>query len=212
MPRAHVGDVEADAEQLELWVQAVVGEIEHLHRLLHPLQGEVLRLGREDRVRRGDECVDGQQAQRRRAVDQDQLPVSLHVHQRVPQRDLAADLARERELRLGELHVGGDHAAVNGVRGTDLAHQHVAERGVGVRVGVEVVGEVPLRVCVDREDVKAQPPEDICERAHHRRLAGAALLRKDSDRWAGRRQNGWHAHRGAGPAPHRTSQAPRAGL
>ena len=37
MAGAHVGDVEADAEQLELRVEAVAREVQHLHRLLHAL-------------------------------------------------------------------------------------------------------------------------------------------------------------------------------
>jgi len=45
MPGPHVGDVEHDAEKLQIWVQALARELEDLHRLLHALQGEVLGLG-----------------------------------------------------------------------------------------------------------------------------------------------------------------------
>ena len=53
-------------------VEAVARELDHLHRLLDPLQREVLGLGGDQRVIGGDERVDGEQAERGRAVDQDQ--------------------------------------------------------------------------------------------------------------------------------------------
>ena len=90
-----------------------LGEVEDLQRLLDSLQGEVLRLGREHRVGGGDERVDRQQPERRRAVDQDHVVAALDVAQGVAHRHLAADLAGEHQLGLGEPEVRRDHGAVD---------------------------------------------------------------------------------------------------
>ena len=73
MHRAHVGDVEEDAKPLQVGVQAVTGELDDLQGLLDALQREVLRLGAEQGPVGGDERVDREQAERRRAVDQDEV-------------------------------------------------------------------------------------------------------------------------------------------
>ena len=105
-----------DAEPLEVGVQAVARQLDDLERLLDALQREVLRLGAEQRVVGGDERVDGQQAERRRAVDEDDVVVVVDVLQRAAQRQLAAHLAGQRQLGLGQREVGGDDAVVDGRR------------------------------------------------------------------------------------------------
>ena len=98
--RAHVGDVEHDAEPVEVGVQAVAGELDDLERLLDALHREVLRLGGQQRVVGGDERVDGQQAERRRAVEQDDVVVVARRRlQRALERQLAAHLARRAPAR-----------------------------------------------------------------------------------------------------------------
>ena len=52
-------------------------QLDHLQRLLHALEREVLRLARDQRVIGGHQRVHGQQAERRRAVDQHQVVVAL---------------------------------------------------------------------------------------------------------------------------------------
>ena len=107
MDGAHVGDVEDHAEPLQVGVQAVAGELDDLERLLDALQREVLRLGAEQRLVGGDERVDGQQAERGRAVDEDDVVVVVDVRERLAQRQLAAHLAGERQLGLGQREVAG---------------------------------------------------------------------------------------------------------
>ena len=173
---------EHDAEPLEVGVEVLARQLDHLERLLDALHREVLRLGAQQRVVGGDERVDGQQAERRRAVDQHDVVAVLDLAQRAPQRQLAAHLAAHRQLRLGEPEVRGDDPVVDRVGGSRAAAQHVADGRARLRVDVEVVGQVALRVEVDRERREADAPEDVGERAHHRRLAGAALLGEDCDR------------------------------
>ena len=141
---AHVGDVEHDAEPLEVRVEAVAGQLDHLERLLDPLEREVLRLGRQQRVVGRDERVDGQQPERRRAVDQDQVVVAAHLAQRPLERQLAAHLAAEHQLGLGQAEVGRDDPVVDGLARLGAAGEHVADRRRGVGIDVQVVRQVAL--------------------------------------------------------------------
>ena len=86
------------------------------------------------------------------------------------------------QLGLGEAEVRRHHPAVDRVDRPRLALEDVAERRLAVRVGVEVVGEIPLRIGVDRHHVHAEALEDVRQRADHRRLPGAALLGQDRNR------------------------------
>ena len=154
-----------------------LARFEDLHRLLHPLKREVLRLGGEDGVGRGDQRIDREEAERRWAVDQDQVPAAPQVAEGVAKRHLAPDLPGEHELGLGEAEVCRDHSAVNCVGGPRLPLEHVAERGLRAWVGIEVVGEVSLGISVDRQHVQIETCEDVGQRAHQGRLSSAALLR-----------------------------------
>jgi hypothetical protein len=101
---------------------------------------------------------------------------------RVAQRQLTAHLPGEDQLRLREPEVRRDHLAVYRVDRLRLPGQHLAEGRLGVRIGVEVVGEVALGVRVDGDRVEPDAGEDVGQRPHRRRLAGAALLGEDCDR------------------------------
>ena len=115
--------------------------------------------------------------------------LAARLAQRALQGQLAAHLAAQHQLRLGQAEVGGDHVLVDRVDGARAAGQHLADRRRGVGVDVEVVGEVALRVEVDRQHVQADPAQHVGQRADHGRLAGAALLREDRDR-VGRESGG----------------------
>ncbi len=179
---AHVGDVEHDREQIELGVEGLAGEVDDLHRLLDPLEGEVLGLGRQQSVIGRDQGVDREQPEGRGAIDQDHVALPLQLAQGVAEGDLAPDLAGEHQLGLGEPHVRRDQPAMDGLGGPHLALEHVGQGRVRVGVGVEVVGEVALRIAVDGQHVEPEPVEDVGERAREGGLAGAPLLREDRDR------------------------------
>ena len=159
--RAHVSDVQHDRQQLQVRVEALARELDHLERLFDSLKREVLRLGREQRVLGCDQRVDRQQSQRRRAVDQHEVVVVGDLSQRLAQRELAAHLAAEHQLRLGQAEVGGDDAAVVGLLHLCGAGQHLADGRRRVRVDVEVIGEVALRVEVDGQHVQPDAPEHV---------------------------------------------------
>ncbi len=136
---AHVGQVEQHAQQREVRVEAVPRELDHLHRLLDPLQREVLGLGGDERPIGGHERVDGEQAERGRAVDQDELVVVGGLCERAPEGELPAHLAAQHQLGLGEAQVGGDHLRVDRGGGASASGEHVGDRGLDVGGEVEVV-------------------------------------------------------------------------
>ena len=173
---ADVGEVQKDADQGELRVEAVARKLEHLNRLLDALQCEVLGLGGDQRMVRGDKRVDRQQAQRRRAVDQDDLVVPTGLRERSLERHLAAHLAAQHQLRLGKAQVGGDDVLVDRLSGLRAAREHIGDRRLHVGRQVEVVGEVALRIEVNRQRAHAATTQDVGQRADRRGLPGAPLL------------------------------------
>ncbi len=102
--------------------------------------------------------------------------------QRPAQRQLAAHLAGQHELGLGQRQVGRDHVVVDRVAGLGAADEHVADRRLDVGLEIEVVRQVALRIEVDGQHRQPGPAQHVGERAHRRRLAGSTLLRQDGDR------------------------------
>ena len=74
------------------------------------------------------------------------------------------------------------------VGGLGPAGEDVADGRLGVGIDVQVVGQVALRVEVDRQHLEPELAEDVAQGPDRRRLAGAALLGEDCDgRGHGRR-------------------------
>ena len=126
--------------------------------------------------------------ERGRAVDQDDVVVVGDARQRLAQRELAAHLAPERELGLGQVEVGGDDAVVDRVGGLGPAGEDVADGRARPRVDVQVVGQVALRVEVDHQHLEPERRKTSAQGPDRGRLAGSALLGEDCDgRGHGRR-------------------------
>ena len=120
---------------------------------------------RREHAVRADECVDGQQPEVRRRVDDDLVVVVDDRLERVVEKALAAELSDETHLDAGELGGGRDHVdAVYGsddrVCGARAAGEHVdqvdAERA---SFESELSGQSELRVRVDNEDAAAAARE-----------------------------------------------------
>ncbi len=180
--RAHVGDVHHDAQELEVVVVVLLRLLDHLERAVDALQGEVLGLGADQRPVGGDEPVDRQQPERRRAVDQDHVVGLARVLERLLEHQLPAHLAGQGALDLGEVQRRGDDPVVGRLLDLGVAGQDVGHARRGVRRDVEVVREVPLRVQIDGQHLEPDAPEHVGEGADGRGLARAALERQDRDR------------------------------
>ena len=97
--RASVVHGDDDAEDVELRIQVLLHERDGVEQLGEPFERVVLGLHRDEDLPRGDQRVDREHAQRRRAVDEDEV--------------VAVDVAGERVLEhvlvaraSGELHDG----------------------------------------------------------------------------------------------------------
>ena len=89
-----------------LRVQVLAHHRERVLELHEAAQREVLGLHRHDHAGRRDERVDRQQAERRRRVDEDVVVAVLDRRERLLERALAADLARQRHVGAGEVDRG----------------------------------------------------------------------------------------------------------
>jgi len=77
---------------------------------------------------------------------------------------------------------------VYGLRCARPTGKNVIDRRLGIRVDVQVVGQIALGIEIDREHAEADSPEDIGQRPDSRRLAGSAFLGENSDRRRHRRR------------------------
>ena len=182
MEGPQVRDVQDDAQPLQLFVQVLTCQLHYFEHLLDPLKREVLRFCADQRVRSGHERIDGQQTERGRAVDQDEVVVAARFPEGALQCQLASHLSAQHELRLGEPEVCWNEPAVHCVFRASPSVEHVPDRRRRVGVDVEVVGEVPLRIEIDRQHLHPDSPEDVGHRPHQGRLARPSLLGEDCDR------------------------------
>src|SRR5699024_4746158 len=162
--RAAVEHGHQDAQDLELEVVTVAHLLDRVHQQREAAQGEVLGLHRDHHGIRAGERADGEQAERRRAVEDDEVVILHHRAQGSNERLFAADLVDELDLRGGEVDIRGHQVEV-----LDAAGQDGVENGGGI-VDEEVVdGDVQLlvadpqagrqralRVEVDEEDLAAE--------------------------------------------------------
>ena len=147
---------------------------------------------------RGDERVDREQAQRRRAVDEDVVVRFVHLGEvRVEcaaEALLARDERHELDLGAGEVDGGGNAVELlvlggwpDDVGEREVGDQHVVDALlVGTVVDAEGRRRVALRVEVDHEHVRAGAGQCGGEVHRGRGLADAALLVGDrEDPWRG---------------------------
>ena len=137
-------------------------ELDRLQQLRQPVQGQEVRLERDEDLAGRAEGVERQDAERRRAVHQDVVEVLVVGLELVAEDDLAADGADQLDLGGGQVDVAPADEEVGGDLAADLGQrhalgQHVVERragparqqaevqrGVGLRVEVEDQRPVPL--------------------------------------------------------------------
>ena len=127
-----------------------------------------------------DERVDRQQAERGRRVDQDVVVVVLHRRERLLERPLAADHARERELGAGEIDRGNgevDLLVMDHLGDRNPVHEHVEHRALDrVRIQALAHGQVALWIEVDQEYLQALFCERDTEIQRRRGLRHSTLL------------------------------------
>src|SRR5579859_6821559 len=183
--RAAVVERRQHPEDLELRVQPLLHRLDDLEQRGHAFQRVVLGLHRDDHAIRSHERVQREQAERRRAVDED-VVVALDdvLRQLVAERHLAADRAEQLDLRGGELDVRGRDIEMLRLRVQDDRgegrvglDEHVRHPALdGPEVDPEADSEIRLRVEVDAEDGVPELGERSTEVDGAGRLADATLL------------------------------------
>ncbi len=181
-------------------------QLDRAQQLLEPLQGVVLALDGDEHLGRGHQGVQGEQAQRRRAVDDDVIQAGCVVagdrpgqpgfprHQRnqLDLRSRQVDGRRRAQQPRDAFHLPDDLGQWL-IVDQDVVHR----RGADAVVHVERGGRVPLRIEVDHQDagsVQGQGGRDVDRRGG---LADASLLVGDR-----------HDPAGPGPGPGPSAAAP----
>ena len=163
-------------------------QVDVAQQLAEPLQRVVLALDRHQHLAGGVQAVDGEQAERRRAVDEDVVVVVEHRLDGPAQPVLPAERRHQLDLGAGQVEAGrGDEQVLHrrrldAVLERHLVHDDVVHRGLEPAVvDAETRGGVALRVEVDDQRAVAQLGQAGTEVDGGGGLADAALLVGDGD-------------------------------
>src|SRR5512140_1413537 len=188
--RSSVVERRQEAQDVEVPVQLGPNGDDDLHQRIQALERVVLRLHRDDHAVRCHEPVDREQAERRWAVDEDEVVVRADaIVEGLAERVLAPD--RREQLHLGRCELEGRRSDIDAFRLAleDDASQvrsavveDVGDRAFDLaQVDPEADREVRLRIHVDGKNAMAQLGEGTREVDRGGRLADAALLVRDRD-------------------------------
>src|ERR1700722_13332593 len=180
----HGGEQPVDGQ---LGAQPAGDLVDGLHQQRDAAQREVLALERDEHAVRAGKRVHRQQAQRRLAVDEDDVVVRYHRLQRAAKDELTADLVHELDLGAGQVDVARQqvHALDAGlhdhVMGGDTAlHQQVVDGRVQlVRLDAEAHRQGALRIEVHEQHLATLLRQRGAEVDRRGGLADAALLIAD---------------------------------
>ena len=195
--RARVELRHHDAGYRELWVEARAHKLVRVHEVSETFEREVLALGRDEHAGRRDEGVERQEAQRRRAVDQDDLDAWGDDGEALLEQSLAVRHPGELDLCSRQVDVGRDqgeagHAGrLNHLLDRGLARQQVvnAQAGAG-RVEAQAGRGVRLRIKIDQQRRMAHLGHGRAEVDRRGGFPHTALLVDDGDdRGSHRRQH-----------------------
>ena len=173
----------------QIWVERLPDLADGVHQLRHALEGQVLRLDRDQHRIRGDQGVQRDQPERGRAVDQDVVVlVAAGVEQRAHP-VLALGLINQFNLDADQVAGRGDELQAGKVRGSQRqlvdAGQSVETvvDGGSLRVEVEAdgAGGVRLRIGIDQENRLLRDGKGGSQVDRRGRFPDAPLLVDDGD-------------------------------
>ena len=176
-----------DAGDLELRVDLLVHQLDGLEKLADALQRQEMRLHRDDHVGGGRQSVDGEQAQARRTVQQDEIEIVFGCGQAIAQQCFTAGNIDQFDFHGRQIDRRGHERntlveALHCFEERSILDQHGVERLLGGgRLDAIVDGEMGLRVHVDQADALARLGEGCAEIGGGRGLANATFLIHDCD-------------------------------
>ena len=189
--RAFVVHREQHAVDIECGIQRAAHAFERGHQIGQTFEREVLAVQWDEDGVGGDQRVEGQQAEARRAVDEDAVEAVAQRLEETAQSELAFGQADQLDLGAGELTVGRDHEEViergrqNDRVGVDRlgARQCLVDRPTRTVLSpqTDTAGHVRLRVHVDQQHPLLGQGQGRGEVDGGRGFAHAALLVCDGD-------------------------------
>jgi hypothetical protein len=154
VPRVHHG--EQDPFDAQRRIEIAAHAIERLEQAREPLERVVLALERDQHAVRRRQGVEGEQPERRRAVDQHEVVVVTRIGEGHLEAALAVGGAHELDLGAHEVDPGRDHVQVRelGAAGGILDDVLPDQRVIDLRMRIanpEGAGRVPLGVEIDQQ-------------------------------------------------------------
>ena len=187
--RAGVVHHQDDGADLERRVEVLLHEVDVAQQLAQALEGVVLALDRDEHLGGRRQAVDGEQAERGRAVDEDEVVVVAHLLERPLEAQLTAEGRDELDLGAGQVE-GGRGARTGSAPRSARRSPRWAGRAGSRRTSTpcrsrmlmpEPGGGVALRIEVDDQHPVAEVGQAGAEVDGRGRLAHAALLVGDGD-------------------------------
>ena len=168
-----------DCTDAQLGVQVLLNHLNILQQLAQTFQSVVLALDRNQNLFCRNEGIDGQQAEARRAVDED-IVQALHtlllapfgvIHQGILEASLACHQGDQFNLRARKVDIGGGTeqaghigAFLNNFRKRLILNQDVVDTGnIHAVLNAQCGRGVTLRVVVDHQDIQPSLRERGCE-------------------------------------------------
>ena len=187
-PRARFVHAHDDARQPQAVIQAVGYDLDGPQQLAEPVQGQEVRLQRQEDLAHGGQGVKRQHAQRRRAIDDQEVEVPVVQRQLVAEDHLPADLAGQLQFGRRQIQVRRDQPQVVAYRHADFGQtripgQHVVHGLLPVAGNhAQMQGRVGLRIQVHQADPPALAGQGGAQVDGRGGLPHAAFLVDDGDR------------------------------
>ena len=182
-PEAGVVHGKQDALDAKAGIESALYDFDGVEQLAQSLEGEVFALNRDDHAVRCSEGIQGDEAQRRGAIDQNEVEFLAQRLQSLAHPLLSLSLANEFDFCTDQVDVGGQEPQVgvarfdDGGSGVRLGNQTlVGARFDRFRIDPNARAAVGLRIRIHQEGPVFQSAEARSEVDGGGRLSDAAFL------------------------------------